>query len=200
MKTLTRTLALMLLFTFILATAVPCAAQERDGGDRAERGERGDRNDRRQRWEDMSEEDREALRKRFEERRAEFAKRQNEALKAQLEMSDDEFEVVNPLIDKVRTVTRERDMVGNARGFGRRGGGGARGVELSEPAQAINQAMAELRQAIEDDNTADIKDALAKLRRSRAEMDKLVKDAREELRAVCTAKWEAEFVVMGLLD
>ena len=29
---------------------------------------------------------------------------------------------------------------------------------------------------------------------------KNVKEAREELRGVCTAKWEAEFVIMGLLD
>ena len=200
MKALTHKLALMALVTFFLTLALPVTAQER-GGDGADRSDRGDRNDRRQRWEDMSEEERDALRKRFEARRAEIEKARKTELKEQLEMSDDEFEVVNPLIEKVRSVIRERDMVASSRGgrggfgFGQRGG-----TELSKPAQAVTEAMAELRQAIEDDNTGDIKDALAKLRKSRAAMDKLVTDAREELRAVCTAKWEAEFVVMGLLD
>lgn len=196
MKTLARKLALMALVTLFLTMALPCTAQERGGEDRADRGDRGDRNDRRQRWEDMSEEERDALRKRFEERRAEQEKRRQAELKERLEMSDDEFEVISPLIEKVRTVIREREMVRSSRN--RRGGGF--GTELSKPAQAVTEAMAELRQATEDDNAGDIKDALGKLRKSRAAMDKLVKDAREELRGVCTAKWEAEFVIMGLLD
>lgn len=197
MRPLTHKLAVLTLFALCLMTALPGTAQDRGGEDR------GERDDRRQRWEDMSEEERDALRKRFEERRAEMEKQRVTELKEQLEMSDDEFEVISPLIEKVRTVTRERDMVANSRGGrgapGQRGGGGF-GGELSKPAQAVTQAIAELRQAVEDDNSGDIKDALAKLRKSRAEMDKLVKDAREELRAVCTAKWEAQFVIMGLLD
>lgn len=201
MSTELRRTALLFLIAACLMMALPAPAQER--GD----GERGDQDgDRRSRWEDMSEEDREALRKRFEERRAEMQKQQAQELKERLKMSDEEFEVVGPLIEKVRTVTREREMVSSSRGMGGRGVPGQRGgatfggAEMSAPAKAVSDAMAKLRQAIEDDNSAAIKDALAALRKSRAEMDKAVKDAREELRGVCTAKWEAEFVLMGLLD
>lgn len=199
MKTLTHKLALMTIVALLLTIALPLTAQERGGGDGADRGDRAERGDRRQRWEDMSEEERDALRKRFEERRAEFEKQRKTELKEKLEMSDDEFEVINPLIEKVQSAIRERDMVANSRG-GRGGFGQRGGAELSKPAKAVTEAMAELRQAIEDDNTGDIKDALAKLRKSRAAMETIVTEAREELRAVCTAKWEAEFVVMGLLD
>lgn len=200
MKKWTQNLALVAFVTCIFAMALPATAQERGGEDRADRGERGQRDDRRQRWENMSEEEREEMRQRFAERRAEAEKERTERMKEQLGMSDDEFEVISPLIEKVRTAIREREMVSSTRNTrGGQRGGGFDG-ELSEPAVAATEALAELRQAIEDDNAGDIKDALAKLRKSRAAMDTLVKDAREELRSVCTANWEAQFVLMGLLD
>ena len=60
--------------------------------------------------------------------------------------------------------------------------------------------MTTLREAMEKEDDKAIKSGLKKLRESRDAMDKSVSDAREELRSICSAKWEAEFVVMGLLD
>ncbi len=198
MKTATR-LFLMLSLALTFGMSLPAVAQ--DGGQGGDRG--GDRG--RPDWENMSEEEREAFRKRMEERRAEFEKQQSDEMRKQLEMTEEDFAVVGPLIEKVRNATRERDSASRGgRGFGGPGGQGAftqrGGAEQSEHVKAANEAVAELRQAIEDDNAGDIKNALAKLRKARVALDKAVKDAREELRSVSTAKWEAEFVLMGLLD
>lgn len=202
MKTSALRLSRLLIVMLLLTMSLPAIAQDR--GDRGDRG--GDRGDWRQRWENASEEEREQMREemraRMQERIAEREKEQAQELRERMEISEDEFEILAPMIQKVRALVRERDMVsrGGGRGApGERGGGGF-GVELTDPGKAVSEAMAELRQAIEDDNSGDIKDALSKLRKARAAMDALVKEAREELRGVCTAKWEAEFVVMGLLD
>jgi len=183
-------LVLTLMMTFTMG--LPAVAQERgDGEDRPrERRERG--GDWRERWENMSEEEREEFRKRMEERRAEYEKRRSEQLRERLDMSEEDFELIYPMIQKVQGLLREREMT-------TRGGRGF-GGELSDEGKAVAEAMGELRQAIEDDNKGDIKDALAKLRKARGAHEAKVKEAREELRSVCTANWEGEFVVMGLLD
>ena len=200
MKVAVHRLSLMFVVMLSLVLSVPVLAQDRggEGGEGADRG--GDRGGR-QRWEEMSEEERDALRKRMEERRAEYEKQQSEEMRERLKMSAEDFEVIGPMIDKVRTAQRERDSAMRAgRGFGQRGGTSTFGVEQTEHVKASSEAMAELRQALEDDDAGDIKNALTKLRKARAALDKAVKDAQAELQGVCTAKWEAEFVMMGLLD
>ncbi|MFN3167802.1 MAG: hypothetical protein ACE37H_12135 [Phycisphaeraceae bacterium] len=201
MNAFARSVSVLSVLMLALAVTSPALAQDRGGdGDRG-----GDRNDWRERWENASEEEREQMReefrKRMEERRAEYEKQQAEQLRERLEMSEEDYEIIGPMIAKVRSAMRERDMA--TRGAGRdRGGRGGNpfGGEQSDEAKAASEAMAELRQAIEDDNSGDIKKALGKLRKARAALDKAVTDAREELRSVCTAKWEAQFVVMGVLD
>lgn len=212
MKTLHRCLPVLVIVLF--AMTVPAMAQDggdRRGGDqgedrgaerdRGERGERGDRGNWRERWENMSDEEREAMRKQIEARRAEMEERRSEALRERLGISKEDFEAVTPLIEKVRGAVREREAIGRMSQRGDVGGRGLRApAEQSAHAKAASEAMQKLREAIEDDNTSDIKSALTKLRTARAGMDKTLKDAREELRSVCTPKWEAEFVMMGLLD
>lgn len=202
MNTVTRRLPLLLLVTMSLTLALPATAQDR-GGDRGN----DRRGDWRERWENMSEEEREALRERMEERRAEMEKRRSEQMREQLGMNEEEFELINPMIEKVRTLMREREMAGRGGGQGRAGrrggfggGGGDAEQDQSPEVKAATEAMASLRQAIEDEDKGDIKAALAKLRKARAAMDAKVKTAREELRGVCTPQWEAELVVMGVLD
>ena len=201
MKSLIQFFSLMLIIALALMVSAPAVAQDRgDGGnDRASQRDgdrRGGDRDRRQRWEEMSEEEREEMRRRMEERRAEYEKRRSEEMRERLGMSEDEFEVINPMIDKVRGLMRERQMASGNRGRGFFGGSD----EASDEAKSASEAMAELRQAIEDDNKGDIKDALAKLRKARTAMDAKIKEAREELRSVLTPKWEASLVVMGVLD
>ena len=202
MNSLIQTVSLVLIMAFSLMVSAPAVAQDRGDGDSDRASERdgdrrGDRDrDRRQRWEEMSEEEREEMRKRMEERRAEYEKRRSEEMRERLGMSEDEFEVINPMIDKVRGLMRERQMASGNRGRGFFGGSD----EVSDEAKSASEAMAELRQAIEDDNKGDIKDALEKLRKARTAMDAKIKEAREELRSVLTPKWEASLVVMGVLD
>lgn len=193
---------LLLALIMTLSTGLPVLAQD-DGADDQPRERNRDRgNDWRERWENMSEEERAELRKRFEDRRAEMEKQRSEQLRERLEMTEEDFGLIAPMIQKVQGLVRERDMV--SRGGGRGGpgqrGGGSFGIELSDEGKAVSEAMTKLREAVENNKKGDIKDALSKLRKARAAMDKLVKDAREELRGVCTPKWEGEFVVMGLLD
>lgn len=201
---------LPVLVVVLFAMAVPAMAQ--DGGERGQdrgadregardRGDRGDRGNWRERWENMSDEEREAMRKQIEARRAEMEERRSEALRERLGISKEDFEAVTPLIEKVRGAVREHEAIGRMSQRGDVGGRGLRApAEQSAHAKAAGEAMQRLREAIEDDNTSDIKSALTKLRTARAGMDKTLKDAREELRSVCTPKWEAEFVMMGLLD
>lgn len=197
-----RRLSFLFIVMMMMSLSLPALSQDR--GDRE--GDRGSRAEMRERWENASEEEREEMReemrKRMEERRAENAKEQAKEMRERLEMSEEDFELISPMIDKVRTAMRERDMA--TRGGGRGGpgqrGGGSFGIEQSENGKAASEALAELRQAIEDDDAGDIKSSLAKLRKARAGLDKTLKDAREELRSVSSAKWEAEFVVMGVLD
>lgn len=198
MKPLIQRPALMLILAFSIVMAMPSIAQERGGGDNDRASERDSdrRGDRRQRWEEMSEQEREEMRKRIEERRAEYEQRRSEEMRERLGMSEEEFEVINPMINKVRGLMRERQMASGNRGRGFISGSN----EISDEAKSASEAMAELRQAIEDDNKGDIKDALEKLRKARTAMDAKIKEAREELRSVLTPKWEASLVVMGVLD
>ena len=199
--TTTRFSMLALALLMVFAMGLPAAAQER-GGDEARPTERErDRGQNwRERWENMSEEEREQMRKRMEERRAEYEKRRNEQLRERLDISEEDFELVQPLMQRVQTLLREREMTTRSGRSSQRGGGFGSGGELTDEGKAVAEAMGELRQAVADDNKGDIKDALGKLRKARAAHDKKVSEAREELRSVCTAKWEGEFVVMGLLD
>lgn len=203
-RTVERT-AMLALMVLALAIALPGAAQEREregAGDRGAEREReddrrgGDRENWRERWESMSEEERAEMRQRMEQRRAEFEQRRAEEMRERLEMSEAEFEVVGPMIDKVRNLLRERESAT------RTGRGGFRGgtAEMSKEGRALSEASAALRQAVEDNDSSDMKTALVKLRESRAAMNAAVAGARAELLSVCTPKMEAAFVLMGVLE
>lgn len=199
MKAYAQRLPLLFIVMLMMSLSLPAMSQERGG-------QEGDRNDRaalRERWENASEEEREEMREemrqRMQARRDQNAKRQAEQMRQRLGISEEDFELIGPMIDKVRSAMRERDRANRgSNGPGQRGG--RFGGEQSESGKAASEALAKLRQAIADDNVGDIKSSLAKLRKARAVLDKTLMDAREELRAVSSAKWEAEFVVMGLLD
>ena len=160
----------------------------------------------RERWENASEEEREQMREemrqRSQERNAERSRQQAEALRERLGMTEEDYEAIAPLIDNVRTLLREREQATRGSRAGQRGGraGGADTSNMSDQAKAVTEAMTTLREAMEKEDDKAIKSGLKKLRESRDAMDKSVSDAREELRSICSAKWEAEFVVMGLLD
>lgn len=201
MKMMPLRLPLTLLFMITMALPLSAVAQEGEGNR-----DRGSRAEMRERWENASEEEREQMReemrKRFEERNAERSKQQAEALRERLGMTEEDYEAIAPLIGNVRNLLREREQATRGSRAGQRGGrtGGADTSNMSDRAKAVTGAMATLREAMEKEDDKAIKSGLKKLRDSRAAMDKAVSEAREELRSICSAKWEAEFVVMGLLD
>lgn len=208
-----------LLVLLSMALSVPALAQ----GGRGQGGEGGGRDGGRQRFQDMSEEEREAMMEQMRERMAERQAQMDEQLREDLDASEEEFEILLPLIERVRTLTRERQMATAAATFGgfgqgqARGGRGGRGgeaaggrgarggfgglFETSEEGEALTEAQTELREVIEEKAVAaDVKDALDAYREARDAMDEAIDDAREELRGLLTARQEAYMVLNGMLD
>lgn len=215
-------LAILLLVTGLMS--MPAYAQGGRGG-RGGGGE-GGRDGGRQRFEDMSEEEREAMMEQFRQRMAERQAEMDEQLRVDIDASEEEFEVLLPKIERVRQLTRERQMASagaafggqgrGGRGGGEAGGRGGRGgeaggrggrnpmaqlFETSEEGEALIEAQAELREVLEEKAVAaDVKDALEAYREARDAMDGALAEAREDLRGLLTAQQEAYFVVNGMLD
>jgi hypothetical protein len=143
----------------------------------------------------------------------EFRQRMNERLKASLKATDDEWGIIQPLLEKVTTKQREASS-GRFGGFG--GGGGGRGGDrgpggggqgggggdqnrADRPGSAESQA---LRTALESESTSpeDIKAKLAALREFRKKAAAELATAREDLRKVLSVRQEATLVTMGILE
>ncbi len=141
----------------------------------------------------------------------EFRARMAELLKTSLKVTDDEWGILQPLIEKVTTKQRDA-MSGRFGGFGGRGGpggdrgpgggggntgGGAPGGD--RPGAAESQA---LRDALEKDGTsaADIAAKLTAVREQRKKAAAELTAARADLQKVVTARQEAVLFSMGILE
>ncbi len=154
---------------------------------------------------------------------AEFQKRMMEGCKRSLEVTnDDEWAVIQPLVQKVMDARRDGEDRGGLMMFGPGGppgfarqadsAGGSRddraprsndqggrrnrngfGPPPSPEKQALQDALEK------NASTADIKAALEKYRAARKDKQAKLEDAQEHLKSVLTAKQEAQAVVMGLL-
>ncbi len=192
-------LALSVVFLFAgTGMAQPGGSEgEGRGGDR--RGDRGRMN-----FQDMTEEQRQQMMERFQERRKQMEQQQNERLRERLELSEEEFDVLEPMIAKVRQLSGE-SMIAGRGFFGGRGGGGGFNPfasEMSPQGQAVTDTTSALRETLEDEAaTSDqIKEKLEALRKARRAMQDALRQAREELRDFLTPKQEAQLVVSGMLD
>ncbi|MGV3533681.1 MAG: hypothetical protein ACO1QR_15035 [Chthoniobacteraceae bacterium] len=150
----------------------------RRGGDRGERGERGERRS-----------------------PEEFRQRMNERLKESLKATDEEWSVIQPLIEKV--TTKQREAAGNR--FGGRGGRGGRGGDDNNSGQsqsASASASAALRATLQSESASpdEIKAKLTAVREARKNAAAEVDKAREELKAVLSVRQEAALVSMGILE
>ena len=136
-----------------------------------------------------------------------FRKRMEERIKASLKVTDEEWAVIQPLIEKV--TEKQRDASGG-RGFGGSGGttrGGTTGGTTAAPTstrpeRAGTQEREALRLALDSDG-ASIEDIKAKLGAVRAVHQKATAElaaAREELKKVVTVRQEAVLVSMGILE
>jgi hypothetical protein len=147
----------------------------------------------------------------------EFRARMEERLKTSLKVSDDEWKVLQPLIEKVGEKQRDA-MSGRFGGFGGGGrgpgGGGAGGGGATaqsgggggDRAGRGNRGGSEesqaLRTALESETTPadEIKAKLTAVREQRKKAAAELAAARAELQKVVTVRQEAVLVSMGLLD
>jgi hypothetical protein len=111
--------------------------------------------------------------------------------------NDDEWAVIQPLIQKVLDAQQALATVGGMgmRGGGRggRGGAGAFGAQASEEQQSLQQALAN------NAPIAQVKDALAKYRAARKVKQANLETAQANLQKVLTTRQEAQAVLLGLL-
>ena len=157
-----------------------------------------------------------------EDRMEQFRQRMNERIKTQLKASDDEWAVIQPLLEKVQVKMREtmesrfRGMGGGPGGPGgpRRGGDNNHGggdnhgpttADASHPRPPARPGSAEsqaLMETLQNDNatTNDIKVKLEALREQRKKSEAELTQTREDLKKVLTLRQEAIMVSMGMLD
>lgn len=220
-----RWLIALLLMAPMLATSPAIGQDESEDQRRADREEMRRRfQEQRARWREMSDEEREAfmeeLRVQRDLRRAERDAQRAEQAREALGMTKEEYDVISPMIERVRTLLRERGIAARSsrgsrgdRGRGDRGGersltpgeGAAAqrtGPDLSDEGDALRKASEGLRAALgNDDSSSDkIKKAMEEFREARQGMDAAIAEAREELRSVLTARQEAIMIVQGVLD
>ena len=133
---------------------------------------------------------------------ADFQARMNDRLKTSLKVTDEEWNVLKPLVEKVQTAQRD---AGAGRGFGGGGRGpGGGGTDPNAPADTRPGAAesAALRTALESDSTSadDIKAKLTAVREVRKKGAASLAVAREDLKKVVTVRQEAVLVSMGMLE
>lgn len=154
----------------------------------------------------------------------------SDRMKAALKASDDEWAVIQPLLEKVQTAQRAT-MAGRFGGFGRRGGfggggpggpggnggqGGNGGPGGNAPSAGASPAGSPsnrwarfdspeadaLRTALASDSTSpeEIKTKLQALRDARKKAAADLEQARADLQKVLTLRQEATLVQMGVLE
>jgi hypothetical protein len=127
---------------------------------------------------------------------AAFMDRMMGEMQKQLKANDDEWKILRPLIETVYTKGREVRGAGGSSMFGGRQRSGSPGqTETAREVQALKDILER-----ENASAADIKPRLDAFREYKAKKEAELKDAREKLRAVLTAKQEAQLVMAGLLD
>ena len=141
-----------------------------------------------------------------EQRRQDWRQRMADRIKTEMKASDDEWSVIQPLLEKVETKMRE-SMGGRFGGMG--GGPGGRGGprrennggDANRPQPAGAAETQALRQTIDGDgSTADIKAKLQALRDQRKKSEADLAQSRADLKKVLNVREEAVLVMMGVLD
>lgn len=136
--------------------------------------------------------------------RGEWATRMNQRMREQLDVSAEEWKVLQPKFEKVTQA--QRALRPGPMGFGRRGGpggpgGGGPGADAAN-ASPVAAATQSLRQTLDQENASaeDIKSKLAALREAREQAQKELDAAQTDLRSLLTQRQEATLVMMGILD
>lgn len=172
-----------------LAFAAHSIAQEGrpDRGDR--RGDRGDRQRTR------APRDNEQM----QQRMAQYRQRAAERMKEALGSTDEEWTVLQPMVEKVQTLAmqaRAGAMMGSVRRMGARNVPGARTPsDLEIKSQQLSEVLRK-----ENASPDEIRNALKAFRDAREKANKELIQAQNKLRELLTIRQEAQLVTMGLLD
>lgn len=141
-----------------------------------------------------------------------FAQRMADRMKERLDVTDEEWAVISPRLEKVNELRREAGNGFGRGGFGgfggRRNRGGNDGGErperpaLPDDAPATMKLSVKLNELLDDAKTdpAVLKQTLADLRAARAAAQKNLEAAQASLRELLTLRQEAVLVSMGVLE
>jgi hypothetical protein len=147
-----------------------------------------------------------------ENRFAEMRQRMAQRMKEALAVSDEEWAVLEPRIQKVQQLQQQSRIGGM--GMGRQGGpggpggpgaqggqGGPRGPQANQNSP-VARAAADLRAALEDKGTSSevIKARVEALRNARVQAQAELAKAQEELKELLEARQEAHLVMLGILE
>jgi Spy/CpxP family protein refolding chaperone len=132
-------------------------------------------------------------------------------VKQQLAVTEDEWTVLQPKVQKVMDLSRElmSARFGGMRGRGGRGGPGGPGGEVAapgapaaQPASDVAEKTTALRTALDnkDADPKDIAQKVAALRDARERVKAELVKAQGELKELLTPRQEAQLVLMGILD
>ncbi len=137
----------------------------------------------------------------LEEMRQQWQARRNQQIREQLQATDEEWTVIEPLINRVNAVRQQGAMQAMARRARARTAEGGDAAPWGGDEQGVDEATA-LRQLLADAGATPetIAERLTALREARAKQAEELKKAREELRAVLTLRQEAQLVLNGTLD
>ena len=143
---------------------------------------------------------------------AQMQQRMMDNIKDQLGATDDEWNVIQPKLQKVMDAQREtragggmRMLFGGGRG-GRGGGGGGQGGGGQgggdQPTSPLAQASEELQTVLQNKNATpdDINSKLTAFRAARDKANTDLDAARKDLKDVLTAKQEAQMVLFQILE
>jgi len=144
---------------------------------------------------DGVEPDPEQIGKIFADIRKQFESRGRNRLKEMLGASDEEWKILSPRIEKVRTLSAV--LRANVVGFGgmRLVGGGHQQSDIQKKARVLQEALEN-----KASNPEEIASALKAYRAARAQGKTELNKARKDLRGLLTVKQEAQLVTMDLLD
>ena len=132
---------------------------------------------------------------------AQARERMEARMKEQLGVSDDEWKVLQPKVEKVMTAQRDA-RGGGGFGFGGRGGRRGGGGGDQQPTTETGKASADLQTALENKDTPadEIAKKLAAYREARDKGRAALQASQKELKEILTQRQEAVMVNMGMLE
>ena len=136
---------------------------------------------------------------------AQMRQRMEQRMKEALGVTDEEWKVLQPRLEKVTTLSRETRSAGGMRMLFGRGGRRDRRTdegEATRPPSEVAKALQALQTTLENKEAApeEIKAKLTALREAREKAKQELAKAQDALREIVTQRQEAQLVMMGHLN